>query len=371
MDRGARAGQSVRAGVFALRRLPGGRDGAHRQRRAVVCDHHGPSHRAWRAGAEVSGLAAPRDGLAAGGQAHRAIHAGLLDPHPDAQRPGQRRGALLRAQATQRPFTGALRGRAEDAGHGVAGSRRARRRRGADAPPRLRVLGPHRGPDHGAAHRDGGAGRGHAGGRGRRDRRARRPRAVADLPQEHRRHHRHPQHHGPVPPGGQGAAPCRSVRGRPRRLHGARDPDRRRFAVGDAPAGIGDCDRHRRVRRHRWSGDVCRPDGTHRRRTWRRRADHRYSPTARRSSTGWRWWPTSTRSSACTSTRSRTTRWAGTCWDGWDGAHASAIDSMSKAARFVSRRWMDCGSHASTCRRRRRTALRRPEQSQSVCDDDQ
>ena len=204
-------------------------------------------------------LAAVRDGLAAGGQAHRAVHAGLLDPHPDAQRPRQHRGALVRAQATERPLTGALGGRAEDAGDGLAGSRRARGRRGADAPPRLRVLGSHRGPDHGAAHRDGGAGRGHAGCRGRRDRRARRPRAAARSTARASTTSSASSTSRTCSiwwPSGQ--PPADLSERRPRGLHGAGDADRRRPAVGDAPPGLGHRDRDRRVRRHGRSGDVCR-----------------------------------------------------------------------------------------------------------------
>ncbi len=144
-----------------------------------------------------------------------------------------------------------------------------------------------------------------------------------------------------------------------RGLHGAGDADGRRPAVGDAPPGLGDRDCHRRVRRNGRPGDVCRADGAHRRRTWRRRADHACWPTARRSSTGWRWWPTSTRSSGCTSTRSRTTRWADTCWGGWAAARAWATASTSRAARCASRRSMACASRAFTSRREERTAGRR------------
>ena len=85
----------------------------------------------------------------------------------------------------------AFRGRAEDAGDGEPAGGRARRGRGADAPPRVSLRRVHGGRNDGAAHRDDGGEGGRHDQRGRRPRLARAAHEPARLSRRARRHRRH------------------------------------------------------------------------------------------------------------------------------------------------------------------------------------
>ena len=224
----------------------------------LVRDHHRAAHRPGRAGAEDRRAAARRARSRCWSRGRREIFMRVFWPFIALLNAlGTMRGPRRGPEAAERPLAGALGGRAEDARDGEPGGGRPRRGRRADAPPRLRLRRPHGGPGDGAADRDDGAA---ASTRPLPQSSTRwsprRPRAAAGVRQGPRRHP---------------AACCTSTdlfsrRWRPaaadvhravlpRRVHGARDDEGRRSALGDASAAHASGHRHRRVRRHgrHWS----------------------------------------------------------------------------------------------------------------------
>ena len=269
-----------------------------------------------------------------------------------AEQDGPGRRADARPEAAERQFAGALRGRAEDARHGQPGGRRHRRRRRADAAPRLRVRRPDGGPGDAAAHRDDGA----AGARLARRICSKRLSQATQLV---------------IPVYGAhlddivGVVRMRDLLGVLAAIGRARrpDPDAARTAdrAGDAqgrrsadrhaqaPDAAGH--RHRRVRRHGRAGDLRAADGAHRRRNRiRRRQRHvgHHRPD-RRLGAHRRAGAHDRRERAvrpATSTRTSTTRSAATSWAVSAGGRGSATASRSAGGRSASRRSTDCASPA-------------------------
>ncbi len=128
----------------------------HHRRHRRVHHHHGSSYRAWRAGAEDSRASVSGENVTDRCEADRTVSQILQSVHPRLERHGLGRGPDVRAEGRQRSWTGSFGGRAQDARHGESAGRRARRRRGADAPPRVPFRGVHRSRDDGSANRNGG-----------------------------------------------------------------------------------------------------------------------------------------------------------------------------------------------------------------------